>query len=293
MNAAAVPRTNPMAVSRSPVLRDVLLAAAPLTLRRQGRAGSMPEPPSSPGDHDTSVPMSGVEADATAFEAARRQGYEEGLASGQAEGRAHGEALARQRADEVAQTTTTRHEQALAERTEKLDRTLRHEAQARFATRFGVLDGLIAALPPRIEARLAAAEEDMLALAFEAVCRILGDQAVRPEALRAQVALALAGLRERKWVAVHLHPDDLAALAVDRDTLLDGADGPAIEWVASTEVASGGCIVQSPAGGLDARLETQLGLLRDLLVQTRAEVAAAPSMPSTDAAAASFGGAPT
>lgn len=219
------------------------------------------------------MPGSASQAAAEIGEQARRQGYEEGFAKGRAEGRAQGSEEAQRLAGEAAEQAA-RELEAHAQRTTQV---LRQEAQAAYQARIQVLDGLIAALPPQVEARLAAAEDDMLALCFEVVCRVLGESAARPEMLRAQLNRAMDSLRHRQLVAVHLHPDDLAALERDHGLGASRPGGKEVQWVADAGVALGGCILQSPEGGLDARLETQLHALRDLLQQTRAAARASLS----------------
>jgi len=76
-------------------------------------------------------------------------------------------------------------------------------------------------------------------------------------------------LRGRQPAAVHLHPDDLQTLQNEPGWTPSQIGGNDVRWVASPQVALGGCIVESPEGGLDARIETQLDALRELLLQTR------------------------
>lgn len=200
-------------------------------------------------------------------EEARRRGYEDGLAKGLAEGRERAAEDARQAAVEA------EHKAArdLEARAERLTQELQKQAQAVVEARVQALNGLIDGLPPRIEARLSDAEDDMLALCFEAVCRMLGEAAAQPGLVRMQLAQAMSRLRSRRLVAVHLHPDDLVALQKTQDAAASALPGGEdVQWIASTEVALGGCILQSPEGGLDARFETQLHALRDLLLQSRA-----------------------
>lgn len=202
-------------------------------------------------------------------EEARQRGYEEGFAKGRIEGRARGDEEARGLAAQAAEKAA-RDLQAHAER---MTHDLQQQAEAGYQARVRVLDDLIAGLPPKIEARLAAAEDDMLALCFDVVCRMLGESVARPAALRSQLAQAMDGLRSRKLVAVHMHPDDLTVLQKlvrAEQGLPAGLGGAEVQWVASADVALGGCVLQSPEGGLDARFETQLVALRQLLLQTRA-----------------------
>lgn len=231
-----------------------------------GKSEASPSAPSTlvavAGEEQAPLELAAAKA---AGEQARSQGYEEGFAQGCAEGRAQGSEQAARELEERAQRM--RHE-------------LRQQAQAAYQARVQVLDDLIAALPAQMDARLAAAQEDMLALCFEVVCRVLGESALRPEVIRAQLARAIEALRGKPLVAVHLHPGDLAALDEALGSAASRPGGAEVQWIASSEVALGGCVLQTAEGGLDARIETQLQMLRDLLLQERAAVRASLSAPT-------------
>lgn len=256
------------------VLRDVVMHGQ-VALRRpraqtSASSGALPlaasdgapqaSPPAVTQAQPEHLPIAQVE------EEARRRGYEEGFAKGSIEGRVHGDEEARKAAAQAAEKAA----RELEERGERMARDLQQQAQAAYQARVQVLDALIAGLPAQFEARLAAAEDDMLALCFEVVCRTLGESVARPDALRAQLAQAIGQLRGRRPAAIHLHPDDLALLRKHGEPAQDLPGGVAVQWVADANVLLGGCIVQSPEGGLDARFETQLDALRELLLQTRA-----------------------
>ncbi|WP_418124741.1 FliH/SctL family protein [Variovorax sp. 160MFSha2.1] len=282
--ARAAEDTSPKAI----ILRDVVMQGRVALARPQDRArqhGGIAErqvasspPPSVSGPGlahlqaarrpEPAVPAQPALADAVRIEEeARQRGYEEGFAKGSIEGRARGDEEARQRAAQAAEKASREFE----DHAQRLTRELKQEALAGYQARVRVLDGLIAALPPAIEARLAAAEDDMLALCFEVVCRVLGESVIRPEALRAQLAKAMQELRGRKLAAIHMHPEDLALLQQESQELsCEPSAGGSVQWIASTDVELGGCILQSPEGGLDARFETQLNALRESLLQTRA-----------------------
>jgi flagellar biosynthesis/type III secretory pathway protein FliH len=67
-------------------------------------------------------------------------------------------------------------------------------------------------------------------------------------------------------VRLHLHPDDLSAAEARRAALAARAPAAsAIELVADRSVGRFGCIVETPLGQVDARLETQLGALERAL----------------------------
>ena len=279
MNAlppSIAPAQEAQAQAQAIVLRDVVMqgqvaltrprmrasAASPLAGHAQAQAVAAPPLPQAQNDRRTHVPAQPQPEPAQAADEARRRGYEEGFAQGCIEGRARGDEEARQAAEKAARE--------LEERAERTARELKQQAQAAYQARVQVLDGLIAALPAQFDARLAAAEDDMLALCFEVVCRTLGESVVRPEALRAQLAQTLGRLHGRQPAAIHMHPDDLALLRKAQDAAQELPGGNAVQWIADPKVLLGGCIVQTPEGGLDARFETQLDALRELLLQTRA-----------------------
>ncbi|TWD85736.1 flagellar assembly protein FliH [Variovorax beijingensis] len=285
---AAAPETGSHA--QVVVLRDVVMLGQVALTRRRGGNGQALTQPSSLGlvsVQSGRTPKTGVSAAGTeksvptgspgsapdawadlvrAEEEARQRGYEEGFAKGATEGRERGGEESRLLAAEAAEKAS----RDLQDHAERITRELRQQAQAAYQAQVQVLDGLIAALPPKIEARLAASEDDMLALCFEVVCRTLGGSVAQPEAVRAQLMQAMDRLRSRKLVAIHMHPDDLAMLQQGQNLSQGLPGGADVQWVASADVALGGCILQSPEGGLDARFESQLAALRELLLQTRA-----------------------
>ena len=114
---------------------------------------------------------------------------------------------------------------------------------------------------------LAAAEDDMVALCYETLCRLIGASAVGPEAVRAQLA-RLAALHGGTDLVLHVHPQDAE--------LLERGPAGAFTWVADIEVGLGGCILKSSRGALDARLETMLSACKATLLEARARRSQGP-----------------
>ncbi|RSZ56382.1 hypothetical protein HF313_22310 [Massilia atriviolacea] len=112
-------------------------------------------------------------------------------------------------------------------------------------------------------------EEMAVAIAFEAVCKMMGSAAVTREGIQALVSEAAAHAVSSEKVVVRLHPGDLSALrgAGALDEALPS--GTLVTWSADKNVVLGGCIVETESGELDARLETQLDRLRAALVAAR------------------------
>lgn len=232
------------------------LTAGHDTLRSASRPDPEAERSAPPVDRYADGFREGREAGASAMvEETRRQAREEGFQRGFEDGRQQGNEeaqLALQREAEAGQ-------QALRERAEQLE-------------------GWLAAIPAQLDrllaAQLAASEDDMVALAHAAICRLLGAHALALPVVAGAVRQAIteccgggADGAARTLVSVRVHPADLAGL--EADTALaewlvrQGAQG--VRWRPDPGITLGGCVVESTQGRLDARLDTQLAALQALL----------------------------
>ncbi len=99
---------------------------------------------------------------------------------------------------------------------------------------------------------------------FLAVTRILGQQS--RELVTAAVQHVLAEAKLNEPLTVLLHAQDLAALDVH-----DGLWPAQVTLATDERVKLGGCLVQTAHQTLDARLEVQLELLREMLDIARLE----------------------
>lgn len=222
------------------VLRGMEVEGAGLRLRRASALAAV-------ADEGGAMPPS--------VETERSRGYAEGLAQGRAEGarlgHAEGMALAQ---EEAALQLATAVEQAVAEATTAL-------ALARTSL-LSVADSL----KERTAAVLQIAEDELAALCFDALCRVVGASALQPVTLRRQVSEVLAGAGAlHDLVSLRMHPDDVGALQMDGDPALGG-----ISCIADEEVELGGCIAVRRRGSLDLRLETMLSDLKTALIEARA-----------------------
>lgn len=120
-----------------------------------------------------------------------------------------------------------------------------------------------------VQAKLAVLDdaEDMLVeIAFEALCRILADKLAERATVATLVAQLVQQEREPELLRVRLHADDIALLQADGDgPRLD----PRIRLEADPSIRLGGCAIDSQRGTLDVRLDLQLERLRDALLATR------------------------
>ena len=228
-------------MNAGPVLRGMAVAAAPLRLRREP-VSTVPVPPASSIDDEL----------ARAREQALSQGIREGHAEGWSAG--YGEGMEAGRA-EAAREAELRAADAVRVATASLQ-----DQQAR-------LSAVLAALGSAHGQVLSSAEDDLVALCFETLVRIVGRAAVTPEVVRAVVQRATATMQRQPRILLRLHADDAALL--DACAPSPEATTPVVAWCADDEVAWGGCIVESPAGTLDLRLETLVAGCRTALLHAR------------------------
>ena len=195
------------------------------------------------------------------------QGYEEGLAQARQQLERESASLREKLQNAFDQATTKAHQES--------QQTLKR------------LDQMIQRLPEQLSARMATMEDDMVALCFDMVCRILGDKLVTPQGIRELVCQATKDWPADLDLAIHLHPDDLQRLRSAAADALAGSAGvnmldqlstelerrvrPPLQWVPDAGLGVGGCVLRSSRGGLDARLMAQMTSLRDALLAVRVQ----------------------
>ena len=133
----------------------------------------------------------------------------------------------------------------------------------------GMAEATVALATARTEAaRLAeAAGPAAIALATKMAEKIVGRAvALAPETMADIAAEALAACRPGAGtVRLRVHPDDLAAVEARREALATRAPAAALEIVADEAIGRAGCVIETPQGRVDARLETQLAALERAL----------------------------
>lgn len=270
------------------VLRGIVIHTQPHTLARPSRSAAQAPgvkvhalPPSPRGD----IVNTGSDHKALQQQAFAK-GREEGYAAGRTDAHAETQGQLQIALDAArARAVDEWRAQGLKEGLEAASAELEHarkllleETAAETRSRKERLERLLSGIESQAAKALSHAEDDLVALAHDVICRMLGAQAVAPETIRAEVKSLLAQYGARSPLAVHVHPDDLAALEAT------GGDGDPWGWVADHSVQLGGMILRSPDGSLDARLENQLAALKEALLraraQRRADYLAAASLPA-------------
>jgi len=88
---------------------------------------------------------------------------------------------------------------------------------------------------------------------------LAGALAVEPERVLDSVQGALRGIVERERITIMVNPDDLEIVRGAMEELKDSLGGiEHCEVQSERRVGRGGCIVRTPVGDVDARVETKL-----------------------------------
>jgi flagellar assembly protein FliH len=115
---------------------------------------------------------------------------------------------------------------------------------------------------------LAYAENEMVGIVYEAVCKIVGEAVIAEEAARSAVRHFNQRREEMGVVGIRFSPGDYEAL--QRYFQTDPAAKPSgIEIGVDESIVLGGCTVETKTGMLQARMEDQLTQLKQVLLHAR------------------------
>jgi len=166
---------------------------------------------------------------------------------------------ARAEADAILASARTTAEAARAAAVDEGRAQGRLAGEAAFVT-------LLAAARAQAERVRAGARDAARTIAVKMAEKILGRElALDPGAVVQLAAAALDACRARDGVVeLRAHPQDLAALDAQQPRLLATlAEGATLTIVADEAIARGGCLVQTPVGRIDGRLDVQVAALAD------------------------------
>lgn len=138
----------------------------------------------------------------------------------------------------------------------------RQDAEEAARIKAVALDALRAAIAEAAGRHGAAVEAGAIEIAFAALSRLIGQSVGDLAVVAGTVRRVLEQAPERALQTIRLSPTDHALLTQDGH---EPGLGNAL-LLADERVSAGGCIVDTDAGSLDGRLETQLAELKTLLV---------------------------
>jgi flagellar biosynthesis/type III secretory pathway protein FliH len=143
------------------------------------------------------------------------------------------------------------------------------EAKRELAQRRSEFERLVASMEKAHQEALAGTEDMALGIAWEAVCKILGEAAVTRPGIQALVEQTASRVRAEEKMVVRLCPSDIGILKEGRDPSEAGDEPRRLEFLADASIEMGGCIIETSAGRIDAKLETQLSRLSQTLLAVR------------------------
>jgi type III secretion protein L len=119
--------------------------------------------------------------------------------------------------------------------------------------------------------RLADSEPELVRLAVRIAEKIIGEELrLNPQAILSIARQCLQWLRRERSLMLRVSPAELSLLRESIDSLREVA-GPhrSIEVIGDPGIGPGGCIVESEYGVIDARLETQIRSMEEILQRQR------------------------
>jgi len=236
----------------SMLLRQARVAAEPRVLRAQASLAKWPgaklssssPPPSSPLNHQAEPALAPEVAPMVTYEA-YKQRFEEDLAA--------------------------LREQTCAQGLEQGRQEGRQAAEAEYQDCLVALKAAMSSAQLSQQQGIEDLAESAVEIVFGAVTKILGEGGVTRSQAIGAVREVIKRCQDRSHLVIRVAAAEAKALQTERLALIEGLNAGQVEIVADELVELGGCLVDSPTGNLDGRLETQLQRLKEVLVQARAK----------------------
>ncbi|HEX3467270.1 MAG TPA: FliH/SctL family protein [Candidatus Elarobacter sp.] len=157
----------------------------------------------------------------------------------------------------------------------------RAAADATMNDMVGTMRGLLEMARVERHKLIAAAEPELVRLAFGIAERVLHQQVALDRGVAVEMAkVAIARLVERDTVTVRVNPADLERMREHRKELIAIGDIRSLRIVEDKRVDRGGVVIDSTSGTIDARIRTQLDEARKVLhIEDDVVVEPAPADP--------------
>ncbi len=122
------------------------------------------------------------------------------------------------------------------------------------------LDGIVTHIVAAREALWARQESEMVALALDIARQVIKTEVTQnPEVVRALITNAVRRITDKDNVRVRVSMADAPRVKEMRQDLIELMDGLRhLEIVDDRRVGEGGCVIETNAGTIDAKIETQL-----------------------------------
>lgn len=154
-------------------------------------------------------------------------------------------------------------------------------AKSVWVERSAELDERAAAMLREMDEFYTASEPELASLSVDIARKILRQEVTQnPEAVLKIVRAAIYRVKDKE-VRVLVNPSDLDTVRNERDSFAGIADGlSSVEIVADRRVGQGGCVLETPSGSIDARIETQLTHIAEVIAKENDDKPDAPNAES-------------
>ncbi|MEP6923850.1 MAG: type III secretion system stator protein SctL [Pyrinomonadaceae bacterium] len=126
----------------------------------------------------------------------------------------------------------------------------------------------IAAAYEMRETALREVEQDVLKLSIKLAEKIIGREIKSDKQTIADtVATAMRNVRQQERLIIRVNPLDFPNIQEFKNTLSHSGRAQFLDIEPDPKITSGGCIIESEVGTVDARLETQLKILERTLLR--------------------------
>lgn len=165
-----------------------------------------------------------------------------------------------QQVQEIAAATLAKAEQSAEEIRQNAYNEGREEA------RLELLEHILAIKEERAQ-NLSHVEREVLQLSVKIAEKIIGRETKVDENSRAEIVMnALRQTRQQEILTVRVSAEDLPVLEQMRQKIESTGRVRYIDFIPDQAVKTGGCIIESPSGTIDARIEVQLKILETALL---------------------------
>jgi flagellar assembly protein FliH len=146
----------------------------------------------------------------------------------------------------------------------------RKEVETDTAERHKQLDDLCEMMGKEFRDHLESAVQDsVVEVVLAAAGKFIGDKMADRDSIVAIVDNMTQNIEASHGIRVRVSPVDFEFLNSDDWAPPKRKGGPKLEFAPDERIELGGCIIETTHGELDARLETQLRRLKEVLVETR------------------------
>lgn len=129
------------------------------------------------------------------------------------------------------------------------------------------LDQLVDDINRQHERFLSEAEPQLAQLALMIAAKVIEREVVLAGDVAVSIARAcIRRIKERRWLRIHVNPESIESIRAAREEILaqTGTD-TRLEVTEDPRVDPGGCMIESPSGLMDARIQTRIGILQEAL----------------------------